>query len=133
MMLLRSRIVMWGVLLVAAFLIGFVPQYVRATRAERELESARQEIIEQRALNTLALAYMQAAQKNYGLAQESVTRFFVEARTLSERTQVPAVRQAVENALAQRDAVTAKLARGEPGVLDDFSGMYMSLLEVTSR
>ena len=62
------------------FLVGFVPQYVKAVRLEGELRQSRQEAAGAEIRDLIGLAYVQASQKNYGLAAETSSRFFNRVR-----------------------------------------------------
>jgi hypothetical protein len=72
----RNKIIMTAIALVAVFLLGFVPQYIKANRLETELRQFRQEIAGAQLRDLIGLAYVQANQKNYGLAAETSGRFF---------------------------------------------------------
>ena len=72
----NKKIMVVGVLLIVAFLAGFIPQYVKGKRLERELGEARQENSLAQLRDLASLAYLQASQKDYGLAGGTSTRFF---------------------------------------------------------
>ena len=63
-----SKIIVGLVLIGIVFLIGFFPQYVKVARLEEDLASCqlRGQLSELRDL--AALMYLEASQKNYGLA-----------------------------------------------------------------
>ncbi len=121
---MRKRIIIWAVLLVVAFLIAFLPNYVRANRLGSELEAARMELRQLQLRDSIGLTYVQATQKNYGLAQESSTTFFLQARQMASSAGSPAAKQTFESLLGYQETVTAKLAKGEPGVLEDLAALY---------
>jgi hypothetical protein len=106
---------------------------VRATRAEDQLATAGQEAQRLRVRDTLALTYLQAAQKNFGLAAESSSRFFTQARELSDRTTDPEIKKSLEGILALRDKITAGLAKGESGVIEDLQNLYLKTRDATAH
>jgi len=130
---MRNKIILWVSAFLAVFLIGFGPMYVRATRAEDQLATASQEAQRLRVRDTLALTYLQAAQKNFGLAAESSSRFFTQARELSDRTTDPEIKKSLEGILALRDKITAGLAKGESGVIEDLQNLYLKTRDATAH
>jgi hypothetical protein len=64
---LKDKIIVAAIALVAAFLVGFVPQYVKANRLKNELRQSRQENAGAQLRDLIGLAYVQANQKNFGL------------------------------------------------------------------
>jgi hypothetical protein len=130
---MRNKIILWVLAFLAVFLIGFGPMYVRATRAEDQFETASQEVQRLRVRDALALTYLQAAQKNFGLAAESSSRFFTQARELSDRATDSEMKKSLEAILGARDKITAGLAKGESGVLEELQNLYLKTREATAR
>jgi hypothetical protein len=130
---MRNKIILWVLAFLAVFLIGFGPMYVRATRAEDQFETVSQEAQRLRVRDALALTYLQAAQKNFGLAAESSSRFFTQARELSDRATDSEMKKSLEAILGARDKITAGLAKGETGVLEDLQNLYLKTREATAR
>jgi len=130
---MRNKIILWVLAFLAVFLIGFGPMYVRATRAEDQFETVSQEAQRLRVRDALALTYLQAAQKNFGLAAESSSRFFTQARELSDRTTDSEMKKSLGAILGARDKITAGLAKGESGVLEDLQNLYLKTREATAR
>jgi hypothetical protein len=130
---MRNKIILWVLAFLAVFLIGFGPMYVRATRAEDQFETVSQEAQRLRVRDALALTYLQAAQKNFGLAAESSSRFFTQARELSDRATDSEMKKSLEAILGARDKITAGLAKGESGVLEELQNLYLKTREATAR
>lgn len=123
---MRNRLVLWLVLLVAGFLAGFVPQYLKAQRSRAELSNTNQQLAScrvetqlSRLRDTAAMMYLEATRKNYGTAQEHAGRFFDQVQQANTQTANPAVRKTLEDVLKLRDPITAALAKGDPAVLSD--------------
>jgi hypothetical protein len=109
-----------AVLLVLAFLAGFIPQYRRAERLEAELGAERSHLrrLESNArlvtAQRLASAmFLETSRMNYGSASEIAAQFFSHIRTLISETEDAATRGELEQIAAKRDSVVAALARGE--------------------
>src|SRR5690349_3413355 len=116
---MKNRIIIAAVVLVAVFLAGFLPSYLRANRLESEVQSSRQEIAGASLRDLIALAYVQATQKNFGLAAESASHFFNRTREVAAEAPDSARRQALEALTASRDKVTAELAKADPAAIGD--------------
>ena len=128
---MRNKIIMTAIALVAVFLLGFVPQYIKANRLETELRQFRQEIAGDQLRDLIGLAYVQANQKNYGLAAETSSRFFGRVREMANQTQAASSRKALEDLLALRDKVTAELAKGDATVMGDLQELFVKTRQAT--
>lgn len=128
---MRNKIIMTAIALVAVFLLGFVPQRIKANRMETEVRQIRQEIAEVQLRDLIGLAYVQANQKNYGLAAETSSRFFSPVREMANQTQAASSRKALEDLLALRDKVTAELAKGDAAVMGDLQELFVKTRQAT--
>jgi hypothetical protein len=127
----RNKIIMTAIALVAVFLLGFVPQYIKANRLETELRQFRQEIAGAQLRDLIGHAYVQANQKNYGLAAETSGRFFSRAREMANQTQDASSRKVLEDLLALRDRATAELAKGDATVMGDLQELFVKTRQAT--
>jgi hypothetical protein len=100
---MQHKIIVAAIALIAACLVGFVPQYVKAIRLETVLRQSRQDAAGAEMRDLIGLAYVQASQKNYGLAAENSSRFFNRVREVANQTPDANRRKAQENLLALRD------------------------------
>jgi hypothetical protein len=131
--LATSRIISAGVLLsLLAFLTGFLPGYAKGQRQEKELREARQENTLAQLRDLACQAYLQASQKDYGLAAGTSTRLFDRTREVATQTPDSAKRTALEDLLGLRDTITAKLATGDPGVLSDLQALLVKTRQATT-
>lgn len=71
---MRNKVIIGILLLIAVFLVSFFPQFLKARRLETELREARQQYAVAQLRDVIGLAYLQASQKNYGLAAETSAR-----------------------------------------------------------
>ncbi len=127
-----KRVILSGLLLLLAFLIGFLPGYAKGQRQERELREAKQENRLAQLRDLACMAYLHASQKDYGLAAGASTRLFDSIRAVASQTPDPSGRKSLEELSGLRDSVTAKLATGDPGVLSDLQALLVKTREATT-
>ena len=120
------------VLLLVAFLAGFIPQYAKGKRLERELGEARQENSLAQLRDLAGLAYLQASQKDYGLAGGTTTRFFNRTREVANQTADSSGRKLLEDLLNLRDQITGELARGDPAAVNDLQTLLVKTRQATA-
>ena len=82
---MKNRVIVIAVVVVAAFLLGFLPQYIKAQHLESELHTAQQANAGADLRDLIAQAYVQANQKNFGLAAETASRYFNRAREMASQ------------------------------------------------
>jgi hypothetical protein len=128
---MKNKIIVAAIALVAVFLVGFVPQYVKANRLENELRQSRQENAAAQLRDLIGLAYVQANQKNFGLGAETTSRFFSWAREMANQTPDASSRKALEDLLALRERVTAELAKGDAAAMGDLQELFVKTRQAT--
>jgi hypothetical protein len=127
----KNTIVVAGVLVIVAFLAGFLPSYVKGKRLESDLRLAGQQNRMAQLRDLAGLAYFEASQKNYGLAAATAARFFERTREAADQTPHPSGRTALEDLLSARDKITSQLAKGDPVVLNDLQTLYVKTRQAT--
>jgi ABC-type dipeptide/oligopeptide/nickel transport system permease component len=128
----KNSIVVVAVLLVVVFLAGFLPSYVKANRLENELRAAGWEHSLAQLRDLASLAYFQASRKDYGLAASTSTQFFDRTREAVNKATDSSIRKPLEDLLSLRDPITAKLAKGDPGVLSDLQALFVKTRQATA-
>jgi hypothetical protein len=128
----RKTLLIGAAVLVGTFLVGFLPEYVRANRLAGQLAGARSTQQLGHARDLLGMVFLQTSLKNYGLAKSYAGTFFDEARALSGQMGSPEANQALQNIVAARDEVTAQLARGDSASYGLVQSLYQSLLEASN-
>ena len=128
---MKNKTIVVAIALITVFLVGFVPQYVKGNRLENELRQSRQEAKGAELRDLIGFAYVQASQKNCGLAAETSSRFFNRVREVANHTQDADRRKALEDLLALRDSVTAALAKGDASVMGDLQQLFVKARQVT--
>lgn len=127
-----NKVIVAVVVLAGVFLVGFLPQYAKVKRLENELRGAKQENTMAQLRDLVGLALFQASQKNYGLAANTSARFFNRTREAIDQTPDSSARKPLENLLTFRDKITAELARGDPGVLNDMQALFVETHQATA-
>jgi len=136
---MRHKLVVWFLLLLAGFLIGFVLQYSRLHRVQQELSATTKQLGscqsgEQLAQlrGTATMMYLEAVQKNYGKAGEYSKEFFDQAQRIVSNMDDPALRNLLRDTLATRDQITADLAKGDAAAVSEIQPV-LSKLEQAAR
>jgi hypothetical protein len=127
----KNTIIVAGVLVVVAFLAGFLPSSLKVNRLENDLRQATEENRMAQLRDLAGMAYLQASQQNYGLAASTSARFFERTREVANQTADAGHRKALEDLLSGRDKITAELAKGDPGVLNDLQTLFLKTRQTT--
>ena len=136
---MRHKLVLWLLLLLAGFLIGFILQYSRLQRVQQELSASTEQLGScqssqqlSQLRDTATMMYLEAMQKNYGKAGEYSKEFFDHAQKIVSSTDDAVLRDLLYDILATRDQTTADLAKGDaiavPGIQ-----RVLSKLEQTTK
>jgi hypothetical protein len=136
---MRSKLVLWFLLLLAGFLVGFILQYSRLHRVQQELSASTKQLGSCQSSQQLAqlrdtatMMYLEAVQKNYGKAGEYSKEVFDQAQQIANSTEDSALGNLLRDTLATRDQVTANLAKGDAAALSE-TQLVLSKLEQTAK
>jgi hypothetical protein len=127
----KNRVVVIAVALLVVFLAGFLPEFSRAQRLEGEVRDVRQQVALSQLRDLAALTFLEASQKNYGLAASTSSQFFTRTRDLANQTADPARKKSLEDLLTVRDQITAELAKGDPAVWNDLQNLFVKTRQAT--
>jgi hypothetical protein len=130
---MTNKIIVVVLVLVVVFLLGFVPQYVKASRLEAELRQSREAYAGADLRDLIGLAYLQSNQKNFGLAASTIGLFFNRVREVANGSQDAGRRKVFEDLLAARDRITAELAKGDAAVIGDLQDLFIKTRAATAR
>ena len=124
------RIGLHFLLLLLAFLAGFVPMWLRAREASGRLSSTQHELRLSQMENALAAASVDARRGEYEAARQSTSQFYTILQSAAEnREETSGVsvqqRQAFERLQGQRDELITLLARNEPAAADRLLALYV--------
>lgn len=132
----KTLLITIGTLLVAAFLLGFIPQYMKGRDLNQQLGAAQQQLNLERQkaqMDELGLLcghiYLETSEKNFGLASQYSSQFFDKVQVMMSQSPDPARQSFLQAALAQRDSITGKLAAGDPGAASAVQDLLQRTLE----
>lgn len=137
---MRHKLVLWSVLLIAGFVAGFILQYSKVQRLQRELSVSTKQLEschsgEQLAQlrDTATMMYLEATQKNYGRAGEYSKQCFDQAQRIASSTEDPALRNVLHDILGTRDQITGDLAKGDASAVSQIQLVLSSLQQTTKH
>ncbi len=136
---MRQKLVLWFLLMLTGFLIGFILQYSRLQRVQEDLSASTKQLGSCKSSQQLAqlrdtttMMYLEVVQKNYGKAGEYSGEVFDQAQRIASSTEDPALRTLLREVLVTRDQITADLAKGDPTALSEIQRL-LSNLEQTAK
>jgi hypothetical protein len=126
---MRNKVLIFLAAVLAAFALGYFPQYFQRRSLESQLAACRGEV-ELAGIRTLAgWVFLETSRKNFGLAAGHAGRLFNRVREISGRAESSSRRALFEEVLSRRDAVTAGLAKADPGVAAEVQALYERVME----
>jgi hypothetical protein len=132
----RRRIIYAGVLL-AVFLLGFVPMWLKARECGRSLAAAEQQLSLARTQNSLASAVVDARRGEYEPARQSASQFFTSLREEADKGDASALARAQRESAGPlfnlRDEIITLLARSDPASADRLSDLYVAYRKVINE
>ena len=117
-----TKIALVFLLLIAAFLGGYLPEHSKASKLQDELQAARQEAAMARLRDLSATMYIQASQKNYGLASKTSAVFYGLLQRESNKQ--------FDELLATREKIASGLSKGDPEVMNDLHPLFLKTQEL---
>jgi len=132
---LIQRVSFYADLLLAAFLLGFVPMWLKSRQYSRSLSEAERQLSLARIHNALISAVIEVWQSNYEPARQAASDFFTLLRAETDRGNnaafSPAQREGVQLLFIQRDEIITLLAQSDSaavGRLADTYGLYRNIM-----
>ena len=123
------RVIIYTVLLLVVFLLGFVPMWWKSRECSNRLSEAEQQLNLAGMQNALASAAIDARRGDYESARQSASDFFTSVEEDASALSL-AQREGVQPLLTQRDEIITLLARGDPAAADRLSDLYQSYREI---
>jgi hypothetical protein len=136
----RNWLIAGGILLVAVFLAGFIPEHIRISSLTQQLRT-RDERIDQlqedaqlsRIRDLAGMLFLEISRKNYGVATQRATNLFDLIRAVIGNQPGAAIKSGLEKLLNQRDDIIAKLAKPDPSVQTDAANLLDQLFQLTFK
>ena len=117
----KTVVIVGTVLFLTGVLLGFIPEYQKASKLATQLETARLETKLGEIRELASLSYIDAAKMNYGSAAEDSKRMFDLAREMANDTKDDGLRSSLNGLSTSRDIVMAKLSSADASVLGRYS------------
>jgi len=121
-------------LLLLAFLLGFVPMWLKSRQGSGSLAQAERQLSLARMENSLGSAALHARRGDYETARQAASDFFTALRAATSTGGNSALSQAQRDGaqplLGQRDQIITLLARGEVASADLLDDLYVSYREL---
>ncbi len=106
----KTKFVVSLVLVIAAFLAGYVPGALKTANLRVELAGTQDRLRVLSLLGELGMVLLEVGQNNFGKAREHSTKFFDQVRDAANATDDAKLKATLEAILGQRDAIIADLA-----------------------
>jgi hypothetical protein len=131
------RVIVYAVLLLVVFLLGFVPMWLKSRECSSSLSDAEHQLNLARIQNALASAVIDARRGDYEPARQAASNFFTSLRAETDRRDESALSQAqrdgVQPLFTRRDEIITLLARSDPASADRLSDLYVSYRKSMNR
>jgi hypothetical protein len=131
---MMQRFLIYASVVLIAFLLGFVPMWLRARTATGSLAEAERQLTLVRTQGNLASAIIDARRGDYEPARQSASQFFTSARTEIDKGDTSAFTQTqragMQPLLDGRDEIITLLARSDPASADRLSDLYVAYRKV---
>jgi hypothetical protein len=131
------RIILYGALLLLAFLLGLVPMWWVNSQCSSSLAEAERQTSLARMQNSLASATIYAQRGDYETARQAASDFFTALRTETTDGVDSGLSEAeissLQPLLTRRDEIVTLLARGDTTSADLLSDLYVSYRELVNR
>jgi len=128
--LLIRRVTLYAVLLLVAFLLGFIPMWWKSRECSGSLSGAEHQLSLARLQNALASAVIDARRGDYEPARQAASDFFTSLRAEIDRGDAsalsPVQREGVLPLFTGRDEIITLLARSDPVSAERLSDLYVS-------
>ena len=131
------RFILYGALLLLAFLLGLVPMWWVNSQSSSSLAEAERQTSLARMENSLASATIYAQRGDYETARQAASDFFTALRTETTDGVDSGLSEAeissLQPLLTRRDEIVTPLARGDTASTDLLSALYVSHPELVNR
>jgi hypothetical protein len=132
------RAVIYAVLVLVAFLLGFIPMWLKCRECSNNLSQAGHYLSLARIENTLASASIEARRGDYEPARQAASSFLTSlwaeaGKGADDSALSQAQREGLQPVLSLRDEIITLLSRSDPASADRLSDLYMSYHKIMNR
>jgi hypothetical protein len=121
-------------LVLAAFLIGFVPMWLTARGNAADRDAARTQLRRSEISNLLSSAVVDARRGEYEAARQEISNFFTRVTAEEDKGDegfmTAAQRENIKPLLANRDTLITLLAQRDPASTDRLTDLYVAYAQV---
>ncbi|HEY8716010.1 MAG TPA: hypothetical protein VIM00_11580 [Candidatus Acidoferrum sp.] len=134
---MKNKLILPLVLLLTGFLLGFIPERIKASRTVQtnqdlrlQLETVKKAGSVNSFRNRAALLYIETEKNNFSNASERASALFTDLRQYQNETADPSLKQNLEELLKARDAIIAGLAKADPAVTAQIQKLFLKMQEI---
>ncbi|HEY6186704.1 MAG TPA: hypothetical protein VIW80_03425 [Pyrinomonadaceae bacterium] len=131
---LRQRFIIYAVVLLAVFLLGLVPMWLKARESAKSLAESEHQLLLVRTQSNLASAVIDARRGDYEPARQAVSQFFTSLNAEIDKGDASAFTQAqrdgIRPLLTGRDDIITLLARNDPASADRLSDLFVAYRKI---
>jgi len=131
---LLRRVGIYAALMLVAFLVGFVPMWLKARESGNNLAAAERTLTLTRLQHSIASAALDAQRGDYEPARQTASQFYTALRADIDKgddsTLTPPQREAAQALFAGRDETITLLARSDPAAASRLSDAYASFRKI---
>lgn len=129
-----QRYIIYAVVLLVVFLLGFIPMWLRARTAASSLAETERQLTLSKMQNDLAAAVIDARRGDYEPARQALSRFFTSLSVERDKgvssSYTEAQRNSMQPLFAGRDELITLLARNDPASADRLSDLFVAYRKI---
>ena len=133
----KQRLIACCILLLIAFLLGFVPMWLNYRTCSRSLVMVERQLNIALLQNTLASSAIDARRGDYELARQNASAFYLSLQADADKEKNSsfsmAQRERIPQLFNKRDETITLIARSDPASADRLSDIYVLYREIMSR
>ena len=134
---MKNKLILSLAVLLAGFLIGFVPERIKASRTLKmnqdlrlQLDSADKAKTVNSFRNRAALLYIETQKNNFSNASQQASALFTDLRQYQSETADASLNQTLEDLLQARDAIIAGLAKADPAATAPLQQLFHKMPDI---
>jgi hypothetical protein len=132
-----QRLGIYAVILLAVFLLGFIPMWLSKRTAANERDTAVRQLRASQLQNHLGSAIVNARIGEYEPARVSASNFFTDLLAEIDRPENAAFsasqNQSLRPVLEQRDEIITLLARSDPAAVERLTNLYLAYVKASGQ
>jgi hypothetical protein len=132
-MKMKSHIVVWIILFVGGFLLGFVPQYVKNREFQRQITPLTLQVQMSDIRDAASLMLMELSRQNFGRARDYSVQFYSKLEQAAQSVPDANLKKSLEELASTRDSVSKTLAAADSGSLAVVQPVVLRAFELTKR